>query len=275
MLSEPDLRRLSDDIAANGLRHPIVLDHDGAVLDGRNRLAACKLASVDPTFETYDGDDPAGYVLSANNERRHLSLPERAAATALTLALDGRRTNGRWKYGAVSATAPESGGSATSGSWQHRMKDAGLILDYLGEARLKRIVQGKTSLDAEVAKAKTARAEQKRVKDLPDDLRVIVEAGELSVRDAERRASLSERYATMVSDGTLELDEAEHLNQRDEREYEEAIERDVSAIRAVVYGWPIASTLRNSVTRTDTLAVLSDEDETAFLQIEEQIHGPE
>jgi len=79
------------------------------------------------------------YVLSANNERRHLSMPERAAATALTLATDGKRDGGRWEYGSViKGTAPESGGSAKSG-WSARMKDAGLVYDYLGAERLKRV----------------------------------------------------------------------------------------------------------------------------------------
>lgn len=41
--------------------------------DGRNRYAACQLAGIEPTFTTYDGDDPDGYALAANGQRRDLT----------------------------------------------------------------------------------------------------------------------------------------------------------------------------------------------------------
>jgi hypothetical protein len=40
MMSTAELEALTADIAANGLRHPIVR-YKGMVLDGRNRLLAC------------------------------------------------------------------------------------------------------------------------------------------------------------------------------------------------------------------------------------------
>ncbi|WP_432012648.1 ParB N-terminal domain-containing protein [Streptomyces cucumeris] len=46
-LDEDDLNALADDIRENGLQHPIVLDREGRLLDGRERLAACELASVE------------------------------------------------------------------------------------------------------------------------------------------------------------------------------------------------------------------------------------
>jgi hypothetical protein len=134
MLDEPDLRRLAEDIRSNGLRHPIVLDTDGRVLDGRNRLAACRIAGVEPTFETYEGDDPVGYVLSANNQRRHLTLPRRAAATALTLAGDGRRGNGRWNRDSVPDMPDVSGQSSSSEGWIAAMSRAGAVLKATSRA---------------------------------------------------------------------------------------------------------------------------------------------
>lgn len=41
-LSDNELRDLAEDIRRNGLRNPIL---DGKILNGRNRLAACKLAT--------------------------------------------------------------------------------------------------------------------------------------------------------------------------------------------------------------------------------------
>ena len=40
MLDEPELVALTDDVAANGLRVPIVIDAEDRILDGRNRYRA-------------------------------------------------------------------------------------------------------------------------------------------------------------------------------------------------------------------------------------------
>jgi ParB-like chromosome segregation protein Spo0J len=81
-LLEPDkVAELAADIAGQGLLFPVVVMPDGAVLDGRNRLAACEMAGVEPTFTTYDGDDPVGYVVSVNLRRRHLSPSQRVDVT--------------------------------------------------------------------------------------------------------------------------------------------------------------------------------------------------
>lgn len=81
ILSEPELKRLADDIAANGLQHPIVMEGD-VLLDGRNRLAACKLAGVEPSTIQYVGQDAAAFIVSANLHRRHLNTSQRALIAA-------------------------------------------------------------------------------------------------------------------------------------------------------------------------------------------------
>ena len=70
-----------------------------------------------------------------------------SAATALTLATDGKRENGRWERGAVKGTEPTNSGSANN-SWSCRMRDAGLVFDYLGAERLKHVANGQEALDA-------------------------------------------------------------------------------------------------------------------------------
>lgn len=82
LMDAAELRTLADDVTAHGLREPVVT-YEGMILDGRNRWAACKLAKVKqvPTVP-YEGDDPVGYVVSANLHRRHLSVSQRAMIAA-------------------------------------------------------------------------------------------------------------------------------------------------------------------------------------------------
>ncbi|MEV7955276.1 ParB N-terminal domain-containing protein [Streptomyces sp. NPDC088141] len=86
-LDEEDLKALADNVKNHGLLHPVVLDRSGQVIDGRNRLKACEIAGVDATFTTYEGDDPDGYVLSANIHRRNLTKGQMAMITAKACSL--------------------------------------------------------------------------------------------------------------------------------------------------------------------------------------------
>jgi N6-adenosine-specific RNA methylase IME4 len=81
MLSDRETAELADDICTYGQREPIVL-LDGMILDGRNRLAACRFAQIEPVFADFDGDDPLGFVLSKNLHRRHLTESQRAMVAA-------------------------------------------------------------------------------------------------------------------------------------------------------------------------------------------------
>ena len=83
MMPEEELQELARDIAANGLIHPIVLDDQKQVVDGRNRLAACKIAQVEPRFEQLNGRDPLAYIVSANLARRNLTKGQQAMALAM------------------------------------------------------------------------------------------------------------------------------------------------------------------------------------------------
>ena len=76
-LGKVELAELASDIADNGLRNPIVM-LNGKILDGRNRLAACKIAKVKPRFVEFKGNDPIGWVVSQNLVRRHLTASQKA-----------------------------------------------------------------------------------------------------------------------------------------------------------------------------------------------------
>lgn len=78
ILSKDELRELADDIKANGLQQAIVMQ-GGTLLDGRNRLAACELAGVKPTFTEYTGESPVAFIIGVNLHRRHLTTGQKVA----------------------------------------------------------------------------------------------------------------------------------------------------------------------------------------------------
>jgi hypothetical protein len=104
-----ELEALTADIATNGLRHDVIL-YQGMILDGRNRLAACAAAGVEPTFTTHEGDDESALalVISENMQRRDLTPGQKALAAARRWGLGehskgGRPANGKLlQFGAVS-----------------------------------------------------------------------------------------------------------------------------------------------------------------------------
>jgi hypothetical protein len=94
MLPEDELRKLGEDIKANGLKEKIILwsgdDDDQYLLDGRNRLDAMELVGMETVVDNgkykslkldlYDneGDDPYTFVISKNIRRRHLTKEQQA-----------------------------------------------------------------------------------------------------------------------------------------------------------------------------------------------------
>lgn len=81
MMDRADLDALARDISENGLNHPVVITPDNVLLDGRNRLEACKTMGMEIQYEVYDGD-PWRFVISENLHRRHLTNNQRAMVGA-------------------------------------------------------------------------------------------------------------------------------------------------------------------------------------------------
>ena len=77
MLSAQELQELADDINVRGQLTPI-LTYQAAILDGRNRWVACRMAGVDPETIEYKEADPVSFIKSLNILRRHLTTVERA-----------------------------------------------------------------------------------------------------------------------------------------------------------------------------------------------------
>jgi hypothetical protein len=86
ILTGAELRELAADIAANGLREPIVL-FQGAILDGRTRYRAANDARYNLSaddFVDFPGtwEEAMAYCISRNLRRRHLSESLRADIAA-------------------------------------------------------------------------------------------------------------------------------------------------------------------------------------------------
>lgn len=91
LLEGEDLKELADSIAENGLREPIVIakvDGMETVIDGRNRLAACRLAGVQPITQRFYGDDVVAFIIDKNSHRRHLTSAQKRELVATLLGID-------------------------------------------------------------------------------------------------------------------------------------------------------------------------------------------
>lgn len=184
MLPADELRSLAEDIAINGLHHAIVLLPDGTLLDGRNRLAACDLAGVMPTFSTYHGDAPYAFVVSENIRRRHLEHGQ-AAFFALRfvddLAVEAeerrRRTEGRPTKEKLSAPVHSVSEGETV---EQRPKP--------GAAKKRNQAPRATDKAAALVKGVSGRAvaQAKRIAEQAPDLVAKVESGEMTLKRAER-----------------------------------------------------------------------------------------
>jgi hypothetical protein len=79
LLERDELEALSSDIKEHGLLNPIIRC-EGKILDGRNRMLACRLAQVEPRFKDISAKDATIWALSQNLYRRHLTPTEEAFA---------------------------------------------------------------------------------------------------------------------------------------------------------------------------------------------------
>lgn len=158
MLSEVELRELGEDIKAHGQILPIIVSLDDQVLDGRNRLAACKLVGVEPYTLVWDGEGSAvDYVRSMNLRRRHLTQDQKAAiGNELAEFAAAQRPHpppGRTKGYEIEKIAAEVGVGTRTMERVRRVKKEAPELH-------KKVLEGKLPLKR--AEAEIKRADQKK-----------------------------------------------------------------------------------------------------------------
>jgi len=92
MMEGEQFANLVYDIEMHGLREPIIT-HEGKILDGRNRYAACARLDIEPLTRPWDGKgDPLSYVISKNLNRRHLDDSQRAMVATKIATLRSQDT---------------------------------------------------------------------------------------------------------------------------------------------------------------------------------------
>ncbi|PBC83998.1 MULTISPECIES: ParB N-terminal domain-containing protein [unclassified Streptomyces] len=199
MLSQDELLDLAESIKAEGQHHPIVLDADGAVLDGRNRLAACKLAGVDPRFTTHTGNDPLAEVLSGNLRRRHIGKGQQAMITIMACSLSGHSLREQAKLHGLSRS---------------RLSAANVVLKH-SRRLAEQVRTGETGLDTAYRTALEDKARTAALQEKYDRLR-----------------EYAPELAEQVTEGLLAIDDA--ISTLDERQEEGRLQhhvRDADAIR--------------------------------------------
>jgi hypothetical protein len=141
-MTTDEMASLVEDIRANGLAQPIVT-HEGEILDGRHRYHACLQAGVEPQFTEFRGRDALAFVLSANLNRRHLSVAQRAMVAAKIANMPAHRPEE--KCANLRTSQPEA--AETLGVSRRSVQTAAQILDESPKLA-KEVEAGKITLNA-------------------------------------------------------------------------------------------------------------------------------
>lgn len=291
MASEEELGELAESIAAVGLIHPIVLTPQGEVLDGRNRLAACEKAGVEPAFETREGDDDdyKEFVIGANTTGRRESMTVQiaAASTALILGHD-RRKNGQWDNPGGRGNKGEnqfSGFSESAG--RKALAQAGIVLDELGPAHLIEVRDGTAFLKTKYNEAKHLKDEREQAEARKVEAERQAEqrehrAQEFFENDAAAREWLNSKpegaFANMRAAFSAIQEEREEIRQAEEerrqqeeaarREKQERIDRHARYLEAFVTNFKWGLDMATWPERQEVLDAARPEIAQRFLEIE-------
>jgi N6-adenosine-specific RNA methylase IME4 len=203
MMSSSDLDDLAADISQRGQIHPILITSDDLVLDGRNRLEACRRAGVEPYTLIWDGDgdpfaSPTAFVLSANLRRRHLNESQRALAAAEALPLFEAEARARQKAtlkrGAAPVSAPVRSREVAEPRPQKKGKAAAAAAEAMG-ARTR-----------SVERAKAVLTKRPELRDQIRDAKITLKQAEKAIRKEEQLKNVLEyvppkgTYAVIVAD---------------------------------------------------------------------------
>ena len=190
---------LVDDVRQHGLREPVVL-YQGQILDGRNRYRACVAAESNCRFQTYEGTDPAGYVVSLNLRRRHLNESQRAMVAAkLANMPQGARTD----LAPIGARSQSDAGKLLNVS-RRTVQRASEVTDAAVPELASKVEQGSVSVSAAADIASLSPDQQREIV-ARGEREILQRAKEIRAKKADAsRAERIERIAK-IAQGNREL----------------------------------------------------------------------
>lgn len=188
----PAFEELKADIAANGVREPIVF-LDGQILDGRNRYMAARDLGIEYPRVEYDGDDPLAFVISLNLKRRHLSEKQRAMVASKLATMPQGRPSEKAPIGAVTDAE-----AATLLNVSERSVERAKAVRREGSPELIAAVEAdKIPLSTAADIARLPEPEQRLI-DLSDKKAVLKAAKEIRAERAEtKRAARTEKLVEL------------------------------------------------------------------------------
>ena len=210
MLGDDELAELAEDIKANGLREPVWLYDDPergrVLLDGRNRLAACERAGVEPTTRVYRGDHPTDFVVSMNVNRRHMTAGQKAAAAAALEPLYAEEARKRQAQAAAATNRRRWGADSEDKSLPADRQEA---MPPDGDAPEDRRQRESTSKAAsQVGASGRSTARYKRVNEQAPDLAEKVREGSMALDRAERIIRDREAEQRRIAEAKREAEQA-------------------------------------------------------------------
>jgi hypothetical protein len=195
-MPEDDFANLVADIKAHGLREQ-GYTYEGMILDGWHRYQACQQAGVNFRYAEYKGSDPADFVESKNDRRRHLTASQRAMAK---VAINAWRGRGKSAPGAdlaktAAEMAKEAGVSPRTIAQAKDAYDAGLqgaVRDGALSAKAAAEVAKGRDPDAKKPDPKARRIAEleSQVTELTDEIELVRDGAQEAVIAAETAAAL-------------------------------------------------------------------------------------
>jgi len=168
MMTDDEMDRLVQDIKQEGQIEPCIVNHDGVLLDGRNRLAACELLGIEPILRTVSPTSETAFIASLNIHRRHMTVGERQALAPVLEESFKNEARRRQVAGA------RRGGSGV-----------GKVTAPVQEASETAMAQAAKALDI----SERAGYQAKRVAEHAPELLEEVKAGTLTLKAAEREVA--------------------------------------------------------------------------------------
>lgn len=170
--NQEDFDRLVDSIRTNGFDRTLpVIVHDGAVIDGWNRLKACEQLGIDPVVEHFNGtDQDAMQFVIRSNTRRNLNKGQWA-----TIAVEASAMMEQLKAEAESRKGGRPRKDAKPGEKVHQVS-------VRAPRSMEMLAKSHNTNSRYVAQAQALKAEA------PDVFERVKE-GKLTLQDARKEAS--------------------------------------------------------------------------------------